>query len=341
VSEQEPLVEQVLASENVELRILAAQGVLPLSPEQLIPLQVALAGSEDPMIAGYAATSLQAVEPRFAHAYLTESAPPEVLSWFALHHGEAQLVETVLRRRDVPRELLAEVAASLAPDLQETLLLRQDAIVELPAILDALERNERLSIYARRRIAEYRQHLLPRAAAEEAVVSAAEALAAADLDAADLREIEAVREAVPAAGEVDEKSGLSESQVRSLPVPVRIKLSKGASRTLRNILIRDSNRLVALAVLANSAMSEDEIEQVAGNRSIDDEVLTFIARRREWVSRYGICRALVLNPRVPVGIGVRLTSRLSVRDLKVLRKDRNVSEPVRASAERLYRIKSV
>ncbi len=341
MSERDPLVEQVLASGNVELRILAAQGVLPLAPEQLIPLQVVLAGSEDPMIAGYAATSLQAIEPRFAHAYLAESAPAEVLRWFAFHHEDAQLVETVLRRRDVPRELLADVASSLAPDLQETLLLRQDAIVELPAILDALERNERLSIYARRRIAEYRQHLLPRTEVEEPTEASAEELAAGDLDAADLREIEAVREAVPAAGEVDETSGLSESQVRSLPVPVRIKLTKGASRTLRNILIRDSNRLVALAVLSNAAMSEDEIEQVAGNRAIDEEVLTYISRRRDWVSRYGVCRALVLNPRVPVGIGVRLTARLSVRDLKALRKDRNVAEPVRASAERLYKIKSI
>ena len=146
---------------------------------------------------------------------------------------------------------------------------------------------------------------------------------------------------LPAQGDVDNRTGLAESQIRSLPVPVRIKLSKGASRTLRTILIKDSNRLVALAVLVNAALSEDEIEQVASNRSIDDEVLAFISRRREWVSRYGVCQALVNNPRTPVGISVRLVARLSVRELKLLRRDRNVAEPVRSAAERLYKIKSV
>jgi len=94
-------------------------------------------------------------------------------------------------------------------------------------------------------------------------------------------------------------------------------------------------------VLANSAFSEDEVEQVAANRSIDDEVLGFISRRREWVQRYGVCHALVLNPRTPVGISVRLVARLAVKDLKNLRRDRNVPDPVRSAADRLYRIKTV
>ena len=98
--------------------------------------------------------------------------------------------------------------------------------------------------------------------------------------------------------------------------------------------------LVALAVLASSAFSEDELEQVASNRSIDDEVLAFLSRRRDWVSRYGVCRALVQNPRTPVGISVRLVTRLAVKDLKSLRRDRNIPEPVRSAAERLYRIKT-
>ena len=75
------------------------------------------------------------------------------------------LIEAILRRRDVPRAvLLAASPAALPPDLQEVLLLRQDAIVEEPAILEALEENPQLSTYTRRRIAEYREHLLPRAA---------------------------------------------------------------------------------------------------------------------------------------------------------------------------------
>lgn len=339
MSENQALVDQVRSGDSAELQVLAAQGILPLPAEELIPLQVYLAGSDNPMVADYARAALEGVELKVAIPFLAAEAPEEVLRWFASSHGDPQLVEAILRRRDVPRDLLVEVAGALSPDLQEVLLLRQDAIVEQPAILDSLQANPKLSIYAGRRIQEYREHLLPRAVVAEAPV-APEPIEIGDLNEEDLAEIERAR-VLPAQGDVDERTGLSESQIRTLPVPVRIKLTKGASRTLRNILIKDSNRLVALAVLANAALSEDEVEQIASNRSIDDEVLAFISRRREWISRYDVCQALVNNPRTPVGIAVRLVARLSVRELKLLRRDRNVAEPVRASAERLYKIKSV
>jgi hypothetical protein len=341
VSEPNPILEQVRSGENEGLVVLAAQGILPLPPEDLVPLQVELASSEDPMLAAYARKSLEGIDPAVARTLLAGDAPPHVTRWFALEHRDPQLVEVILQRRGVAPELLVELAPQLSPDLQETLLLRQDSIVERPEILDALERNPQLSTYAARRAAEYRQHLLARDLnLAEASAPAAVELEDAGLTAEERLEVEQALQ-LPASGEVDERTGLSEAQVRSLPVPVRIKLARGASRTLRSILIKDSNRLVCISVLSNAAFTEDEIEQVAANRSIDEEVLATISRRREWVSRYGTCRALVQNPRTPVGISVRLVARLSVRDLKLLSKDRNVPEPVRSAAGRLYRIKSV
>ena len=71
--------------------------------------------------------------------------------------------------------------------LQEALLLRQDAIVEEPLILDALERNPYLSPFSRRRILEYREHLLPRAAQPSAPAAIASPFQQeAGLDADDL-----------------------------------------------------------------------------------------------------------------------------------------------------------
>lgn len=333
-----PLIAQVLSGESYELQVLAAQGILPLSAEDLIPLQVHLAGSQDPVVAQYARAALAQVEPHLAAAFLAAEADATALEYFAAGHEDPLVLETILRRRDTPRDLLAYLAARLPPDLQEILLLRQDAIVEWPAILDSLETNPRLSVYSRRRILEYREHLLPR----ERVAAAVEALglsAEAELDAGDLVEIERVQ-ALPHEGEVDERTGLSEGQIRSLPVPTRMKLTRGASRTLRNILLRDANALVAVSVLANSALSEDEVEQIAANRSVVDEVLGFISRKREWVARYNVVHNLVRNPRAPVGVSVRLVARLSVKDLKNLARDRNVPDAVRSTADRLYRIKN-
>lgn len=332
-----PLVEQVRSGASRELQLLAAQGILPLSAQDLIPLQVELTESDSPEIAGYAKSSLEEVDPRLVATFVESEAAEPVLEYFAAGITHPLIVEALMRRRDVPRHLLVDLAARLSPDLQESLLLRQDAILDEPAILDALEENPELSVYARRRIVEYREHLLPRDG-QGGRTDEAGGLAA-DLAPEEVAAIEKAKE-LPASGERDEKTGLSESQVRALPVPLKIKLTRGASRTLRGILIRDTNQSVALSVVNNAAMSDDEIAQVAASRSVIDEVLTVISRRREWLAKYKICLALAKNPRIPVGVAIKLLPKLGVRDLRSMSKDRNVSDAVRAAAGRLYRIKT-
>ena len=332
-----PLVEQVRSGVSRELQLLAAQGILPLSAQDLIPLQVELTDSESPEISGYARSSLEELDPKLAATFVETEASEEVLGYFATNPSHPFVLEALMRRRDVPRFLLVDLAGRLPPDLQESLLLRQDAIIEEPEILVALEANPELSVYARRKIVEYREHLLPRQPhVDEAGFSDLQRL---ELAPEDLAAIEKAKD-LPAMGERDEKTGLSESQIRVLPVPLKIKLTRGASRTLRAILIRDTNQSVALSVVNNAAMAEDEIAQVAASRSVIDEVLTVISRRREWLAKYKICLALAKNPRIPVGVAVKLLPKLSVRDLRAMSKDRNVSDAVRSSAGRLYRIKT-
>jgi hypothetical protein len=124
-----------------------------------------------------------------------------------------------------------------------------------------------------------------------------------------------------------------------LPVPARLRLTRNAPRTLRAMLLRDSNTLVAVSVLVNNSLSDQEVEQIASSRAVIDEVLTAIAKRREWVAKYNIARSLIFNPRTPVGVTMRLIPRLSVRDLKELGRDKNVPDAVRSTGLRLYRIK--
>jgi hypothetical protein len=331
-----PLVQEVLAGGNRQLLELAASGFLPLPPEQLLPLQVNLARGADPEIRERATASLRGMDARVAANFLAQAAGPAELAFFAAEVNHPLVLETILRRRDVPRLLLVDLARSLPGDLQELLLLRQDAIVEEPAILFALEDNRQITPYTQRRIQEYREHLLPQKspAVRAAIVEAAERLTEEELEVA----IAAVRE-VPAEGEIEDRTGLSEGQIRMLTVPQRLRLTRGASRVMKQILVRDPNSQVAVAVLHHNSFSEQEMEQVARSRSLAEEVLLEVAKRREWVSRYTICRALITNPKTPVALSVRLLPKMSVRDLKLLSRDRNVADAVRSSATRLYTIK--
>jgi len=327
------LLEQI-RSGNRRFQLLAAEGVLPLPPEDLIPVQVDLAQGDDEEVAELARQSLRSVDARLTRPFLERQASAEALTFFAEESSHPALLEAILRRRDVPRHLLIRLARRLPPDLQELLLLRQDAIVEEPAILEALEENPQLSSYSARRIAEYREHLLPR----QRTVPALPDYEEMDEEALQ-REIEAARELPPAGEFEEERTKLTEGQIRGMPVPARLKLTRGAPRALRGILLRDSNPQVAVSVITNNSLSDQEVEQTANNRSVVEEVLVTIARKREWVNKYNVARALVRNPRTPLGASMRLITKLSVRDLRELGRDRNIPDALRSTALRLYRIK--
>ncbi|HEX9734089.1 MAG TPA: hypothetical protein VGG06_19125 [Thermoanaerobaculia bacterium] len=335
---QASLLDQILSGENRDLQVLAASGLVPLAPEDLIPVQVGLAGSPDAEVAGKAVQSLQTMEPRLAADYLAELAGEEVLAFFVRHVDHPTMVAAILRRRDTPRPLLVELASKLPPDLQEVLILRQDAIIDEPRILVALETNPRITNYAKRRVWEYREHLLPRdkvppKSAEE-VEAEAEAVTEEEIREA-VEEVTGESAATAADGKVDMRK-LTADKVRFLPVPIRLKIAAGAPRELRSVLIRDSSTQVALAVLIRNHLPDTEVEQVANNRQVAEEVLGEIARHREWTRKYSIQKALVKNPKTNPAVAVKFVPRMTVLDLRGLARDKNVSEAVRTMAFRLY-----
>ncbi len=329
------LARQILAGDSPELRRLAAEGLVPLSMEELLLVQVELAESGDAEVAFLARTSLAEVDARVAANLLREAVGPEVVAYFARHSGHPLLLDAVVQRRDVPPALLEEIAPRLPPEGQETLLLRQDAILETPAILDALERNPELSSFAARRLREYRQHLVRE-------VSEPVALPSEEPELPDVTEIRAAFEAAEQRGEVaEEETGrLNSVRIRGLPLAARLQLARRAPRALRLILIRDQDPTVALAVTQFNRLSEDEVEQVARSRTVILEVLELISRDRVWNRRYAIIEALVRNPKTPTNVALRLMPRLAPRSLKQAMWDRNIPEAVRDQARRLYTIRT-
>lgn len=350
MTDAEPLTAEILSGERPELARMAARGLLPLPPEELIPVQVALATTaEDLDLRESAERSLGEMEPRILARYLSGAAHDD-LAFFASRAKHPLVVETLLRRKDVPRPLLAHMATRLNEALQEVLLLRQDAIVESPEILDALEENPGLSSYARRRIQEYREHLLPRQTPDPPP----EAPPEPEEDEGDedgwteeqvQEAIEEVRAAPPPEEDeddelIDDMHGLTAAQIRMLPMQARLRLARSAQRSLRSVLVRDPNPRVAVSVIKYNNVSDGEVEQYARNRSICEEVLEEISRRRDWIRKHQIVLALIQNPKTPVTISMKFASRLSVRELRELSRNRNVPDPLRSAARRLYTIKT-
>ena len=126
------------------------------------------------------------------------------------------------------------------------------------------------------------------------------------------------------------------NRIMKMGVKDRVKLGMKGDREARNILIRDPNRLVSTAVANNPRITEQEIENIASMRSIPDEILRQIASNRQWSRSYNVMHSLAKNPRTPLANVVTILSRLQLRDLVSLSKNRNISDAVRRHALRLY-----
>ena len=126
------------------------------------------------------------------------------------------------------------------------------------------------------------------------------------------------------------------NRIMKMGVKDRVKLGMKGDREARNILIRDPNRLVSSAVVNNPRISEKEVEMIASMRSISEEILRQIASNRQWARSYTIMHSLAKNPRTPIANSISIMSRLQLRDLVALSKNRNVSDAVRRQALRLH-----
>lgn len=124
-------------------------------------------------------------------------------------------------------------------------------------------------------------------------------------------------------------------RVMFMTVKDRVKLGLKGDREARAILIRDSNKVVATAVIHNPRITDKEVENIAAMRTVADEVLRLIGMNRAWARSYIIIHNLARNPRTPLATAIQVLPRIHSKDLKAISLNRNVSEAVRRQAYRL------
>lgn len=138
---------------------------------------------------------------------------------------------------------------------------------------------------------------------------------------------------VPEVG--DDKAGQESKVLSTLSVLDRMKLAMKGTREQRAQLIRDSNKLVAAAVLSSPKLSETEVEAFAKMANVSEETLRVISMNRSWMKSYGVAIGLARNPKTPPAISMHLLHRLNERDIKMLGMDRNVPESLRLAARKI------
>jgi hypothetical protein len=123
-------------------------------------------------------------------------------------------------------------------------------------------------------------------------------------------------------------------KIALMTIAQKLSLAMKGTREERSILIRDPNKLVAVAVLSSPKLTETEVEGIARMPTISDELLRIIANTRAWIKNYPVVVALTKNPKTPLAVSMNLLSRLNDRDMRMLSIDRNIPEVLRITARK-------
>ena len=355
--ESNPLVDQIRrGGVPLDVRMMAAEGALPLKPEDLVDLLELMHRDPLPEVANLAVKTFSEF-PVDALLPLVKArdASVEVLAWTLEIRTDTKLLEACLQNTATSDEAIARQAGRLPESLAELVVINQTRLLRHPPLLERIELNPMLSRDQRRRLAEMRETFSigvtpePEAKPEPAPPPPppppppveAPPPPPAEAQAIDENMIELKPEEAAAMLTEEEKkdeqklSGLQ--RLFSLKTGQKIKAALTEDSQTRSFLIRDPNRLVSLAVLGSPKITEAEIEGIAGMKNVSDEVLRRIGTNRDWTKKYTVISSLVKNPRTPMPIAMGFISRLQPRDIKALAVDRNVPEAIRRSAQRFVK----
>ena len=136
--------------------------------------------------------------------------------------------------------------------------------------------------------------------------------------------------------EIEEEKRLTVTQrILGMTVSEKIKLASLGNKEARTILLRDSNKLVAMAAAQSPRMTESEIVSLSQSRTVHEDVLRAIYSNREWLKLYQVKLNLVRNPKTPLPTAMRFLTHIRANDLKDLQKNRNVPIGIQTGARNL------
>lgn len=357
-----PLVDRILdGTAPHAARSAAARGAVPLPREALILVLVHLAGDADASIRAETFATLESIpQDELGTILASPHTDPRVLSFYALWPrlvGEPLI--GLITNPALDDKTLVRIAAKGSSAAVDCLLFNQERLAATPAAIEALSANAGLTADQRRRLLDFVEHLeRPEETPETAALATAEGPLPQDLlgpvsDAelkgllGQLGDLSLLNFEV---GDLMQESGTIEwdevfesqgrnfesvyTQLLRMTPAQRLRAALLGGREARQILVRDSNRIISSAVLKNPRITEEELVGLSNQKSLAEHLLRQIGSSRAWMGCYQIVLNLVRNPKTPLAIAMNHMGRLSNKDLALIGKDRNVAEAITRAARR-------
>ena len=311
---------------------MAARGALPLPPPQLVNVVYALTFDPEPEVKSAAEQTLDGFPEQIVDPTLGAEIPAPVLHRFAerFREDEGRLIQIAVNAASSD-DTICLLATLRHPRLIETISQNQVRILRCSELVDTLGNNPLTGQATIERILEFLGFERGEAAeikgrARQEKLDDPEGLPDEGLEEAPEGETLEAKE---------ERSQTLSAVIQNLSVIEKIKLARFGNAEARSLLVRDSNKIIATAVVRSPKIAEPEVLAFAKARNLSDEVLRIISNSREWTRIYAVQYALATNPKTPRGAALKFLIYLSDRDLRSIMRSRDVPGPISQQAKRL------
>jgi hypothetical protein len=344
-------------------RMMASRGLVPLPPAEQISVLYQLAIDKDQTLQMAArATVIGLPEKVLAGALADANVDARVLDLFAMLVGsKAAAFEALVANAATADQTIAALAQHATMPQLERIAANEQRLLRHPEIIAAMYTNKQARMSTIDRIVELavRNNVRvpglavwdeiaralqggppPPSPEMDAAFAAAAEVSALDDSAITQGDAEQVEQVIAESPDGAAAPEELPPEVKNLPldklsVPAKIRLCLLGNGFQRAVLVSDPLKMVALAAIKSPAVTEFEAARYASNSSLAEDVIRYIAGKREWTKLYGTKVALCRNPKTPVPEAMRLMPFLREKDLVNLTKSKGIASAVAAQARKL------
>ena len=340
-----------------KMQMMAARGIVPgLKPADIVLVIARLSEAADAEVAKTARATLGKLPPPVLNGALQADLDPFVIRKMATAYvGNLDVLEPLVRMPRVDGEALGALAESADEKLGEIIAVNEKTLLENPIVIEKLYMNKRVRMSTADRLLElavrnnieldipaYKEaaaaiqnELIPEPSEEPTFDDVLFKETTEEGERIELGEDEDTHEHDDEGEEkVKDKCIPLFAKIAQMTVTQKIRTALLGSSTERLLLVRDPNRMVAMAAVQSPLLRENEALQISASRSVSEEVLRVVARNRELTRSYQIKRNLVTNPRTPFTFASQLIPHMRDNDLRALAKSKNVPSAIQSACRR-------
>lgn len=315
----------------VEERLRTARGAdnanPPLPPEDRVTVLFILSFDPDPGVCSAAKKSFEELPAHTLCDALDKKLDPAVIKGIVSSRGDNDAVLIMAALNPSTDDGTLKTIAEKGPEEVIDLIAEDKALLlKKPFLLEAIRKNPLAPPVLVNSLEHFMAHP-PRSPAPDAPVE----------EPADMlkgRDEAAGADKKPVPDEINFYKLVSEMSVGN-----KVKLALTGNKAARELLVKETNKLIAVSVLKNPRITEDEVLRLSSAKGIPEDILRIIGRNKEWLKNYSIKVNMVTNVKTPLAISIKLMDTLMEKDLTKLAKSKNVPSVVASTARRKLEVK--